>query len=154
MSKIVSYKNFSVFVTIILLVSCQTYESVSFKPEKVLSDLQKKRIQPMSQGTLSFSDAAKLMKQNNLRLKRLLQAYKGYQAVSELNTPMPNPELEFGPAFGTGLSEKSASSTQPFIGLGFSIPLGPRLRRSDELNHLNALKAYNACFPRLAYLPL
>lgn len=128
---------------ILLLSSCQSYKPMVLNPEEVLSDLENQRTTPIGGENFSFVDAAQLMSENNLELKRIKQTYKSFKSVSDIKTPWPNPELEFGPAHGDNLSEKTASATQPFVGVGFTIPLGPRLRRNDELNQLKTLKAYN-----------
>ena len=130
MKKIVTYKAFFAFAIILLLASCQSYKAMLLEPEKILEDLKKERESHVPQKHLSFSDAAKLMKQNNLKLKRLLQSYKGYQKVAELKTPLSNPRLGFAPEFNISLSD-FASQRKSFVSLGFSIPLGPRLRRSN-----------------------
>ena len=116
---------------------------MAFEPKEILSELKESRKLSSSGKTFKFSDAEKLMSERNRILKHLKLEYEKLQKISEIKTPLPNPTLEVGPAFGSRLGETSASSTQPFVGLGFSIPLGPRLARNDDLNKAKAFQAYN-----------
>lgn len=131
------------FSIILLFVSCQSYTPMAFEPKEILSELKESRKLSSSGKTFKFSDAEKLMSERNRILKHLKLEYEKLQKISEIKTPLPNPTLEVGPAFGSRLGETSASSTQPFVGLGFSIPLGPRLARNDDLNKAKAFQAYN-----------
>ncbi|NQZ56853.1 MAG: TolC family protein [Lentisphaeraceae bacterium] len=124
------------------LVSCQTYNKQELQPVTILQELEVLRSQQLK-ATFNFADAAELMNNNSLKLKALKAQYEGSKTVAALKTPWANPELEAGPAFGSNLGDTSASATQGFVSLGFSIPLGPRLIRNDELNKAKELLSYN-----------
>lgn len=125
-----------------LFQSCQSYKPLDLNPETILKEVEGSRKPGLSK-SLSFSQAVRLMSERNHSLKMLQLEYKKHQKIADLKTPLLNPVLEFGPALGSRLSDTTASSTQPFAGIGFSIPLGPRLARQDDVNKSLAVKAYN-----------
>ncbi|WDE95917.1 TolC family protein [Lentisphaera profundi] len=125
------------------LISCQSYQPVELKPQDILSEIESQRNKKIDLETFTFAQAASAMDTNNLRLQQIRQQYKGLQEVANLKTPLANPTITAGPAKGSRLEDTTSSSTQAFIGIAFNIPLGPRLRRNDELNELIALRAYN-----------
>ncbi|MCM8531874.1 MAG: TolC family protein [Lentisphaeraceae bacterium] len=135
-------KALSGILSFIFLVSCQTYQPLELDSKKILEEINNFRnIETMQ--TTSFNDLAMLMSERNNTLKLLKGEYKKHRKVAELSTPWHNPEIEFGPAFGSRLEDTAASSTQPFIGIGFTIPLGSKLLRNDELNKAKEILAYN-----------
>lgn len=127
---------------LLLLQSCQSYQQLELDPDQILKEIEESRKIPL-QKSLSFDQAAILMSERNHSLKVLQLEYNKHHKVADLKTPLPNPTLEFGPAFGSRLENATASGTQPFIGIGFSIPLGPRLARQDDVNKSLAVMAYN-----------
>lgn len=128
---------------VLILVSCQSFKKLPIDKTKILKDVEEHRKYNGPVEGLSFNDAQKLMSMNNLELKELRQEYEKLKSIAEIKTPLPNPSIELGYALGTSLDEKSAGKSQPFIGLGFTIPLGPRLARNDDLNEALMLRAYN-----------
>ncbi|MCM8542095.1 MAG: TolC family protein [Lentisphaeraceae bacterium] len=131
------------FLVLILFASCQSYKPMVLEPNNIIKELEKSRKLSSSNQAFNFSDAERLMSERNRHLKKLKLEYEKLQKIANIKTPFPNPSLELGPAFGSNLGQTAASSTQPFIGLGFTIPLGPRLARSDDLNKAKELQAYN-----------
>ena len=128
----------------VLLSSCQTYQPLDFEPEKLFEEVNRGRARPLSEAkTLQFSDAAATMDENNLSLAVVKKEYEGAMKVADIKTPWPNPSIGFGPAFGTNLEDSASSAVQPFVALGVSIPLGPRLIRNNELNEITAIQAFN-----------
>ena len=135
-------KTFPLVTSVLLLASCQTYERIEFSPEPILAQLEDQRKVDLPE-SFSFIQAAELMDKNNLAIKQLRQEYLALQKIADIKTPWPNPTLTAGPAFSSDSGLSDAGSAFPFIGIGFSIPLGPRLRRNDDLNTLKALAALN-----------
>jgi len=124
---------------LLLFTSCQTYKSLDFSPQQLLTEVETKRSKAhfeKDQVKLSFLSAAKIMSENNFQLKEIQQSYQGFKQASDLKTPLPNPQLGFGPALGSNLSGSTANKLQPFVSLGFIIPLGKRLKRQNQLNDL------------------
>jgi len=129
---------------IMLATSCQTYQPLVLQPETLYDEVSTSRSRSVTdRERLSFAEAATVMERNNTTLASLKMAYEGQQRVAQIKTPLPNPSLAFGPSIGTNLEGGVSSAVQPFVGLGFSIPLGPRLIRTDELNEILAIQAYN-----------
>lgn len=129
-------------VAMILFQSCQSYKQLDLDPENILKEVEGSR-KVSVQTSLTFDQVTQLMSERNHSLKVLKLEYQKHQKVADLKTPLPNPVLEFGPAFGSRIDESTAGKTQPFIGLGFTIPLGPRLARQDDVNKSLAVQAYN-----------
>lgn len=135
---------FLIMMTIFIsLVSCKTYEEIPLDKNKILKDVEKQRVYKGPQEGLSYLNAQEIMSENNPDLKMLKQEYEKFKAIAAIKTPFPNPSLEIGQGIGTSLEDKTASSIQPFIGFGFTIPLGPRLARNDDLNEAYQLRSYN-----------
>ena len=130
-------------MTTLLFVSCQSYKPLALEPKNILKELEEDRKLSQVKYELSILSAEQLMSQRNRKLKQLHLEYIKLQQIAEIKTPLPNPTLEFGPSIGSRLGETEASSTQPFVGLGFTIPLGPRLARNDDLNKAKEVQAYN-----------
>ncbi|MCM8538363.1 MAG: TolC family protein [Lentisphaeraceae bacterium] len=135
-------KALSGILSFIFLVSCQTYQPLELDSKKILKEVTSFRNVENIQ-TTSFADLAMLMSERNNNLKLLRNEYKKHKSIAELATPWPNPEITIGPAFGSQLGKTSASSTQPFLGFGFSIPLGSRLLRQDDINNAREIQAHN-----------
>jgi len=128
---------------LLMLASCQTYKKVDFSPQVFLNEVEDERSKSqLKKGqSLSFLEAAEIMSNNNFQIKEIRQHYQGLKNKSDLKTPLPNPQLGIGPAIGSNLSGTTASRVQPFVSLGFTIPLGKRLKRQNELNELQSLQA-------------
>ncbi len=128
----------------VLLSSCQTYQPLDFEPDKLFEDVNFDRARSLGESNiLQFSDAAAAMDENNPSLAVVKKEHEGARKVADIKTPWPNPSIEFGPTFGTNLEDSASSAAQPFVALGVSIPLGPRLIRNNELNEITAIQAYN-----------
>ena len=125
-----------------LLFACQSYKALDLKPIEIIKEVEESR-EFSSNKTFNFDMAAKLMSEKNRSLKVLRLKYEKFKSIAAVKTPLPNPSVEFGPSFGSNLAEKTASSAQPFVSIGFSIPLGPRLARNDDVNQARELEAYN-----------
>ena len=132
-----------ILLSAFFLVSCQSFKELPLDKTKILKDVEEQRKYNENSDGLSFIEAQKLMSINNLELKELRKEYEKFKSIAEIKTPFPNPSVEFGHAAGTSIDEKSAGKVQPFIGFGFTIPLGPRLARNDDLNEALMLRAYN-----------
>lgn len=132
-----------VLLSTLIFVSCQSYKELPFDKDQILKDVEKQRVYKGPQEGLSYLNAQEIMSSNNFELKSLKQKYEKLKSVTDIKTPLPNPSIELGQAIGSSIDEKSASKVQPFIGLGFKIPLGPRLARNDDLNEILKLSSYN-----------
>ena len=132
-----------VMVSLVSLVSCQSYKEIPLDKIQILKDVEEQRLYKGSKDGLSFKEAQSLMSIHNTELQVLKGEYKKLKSIAEIKTPYPNPSLEIGQGIGSSIEEKSASSVQPFVGLGFTIPLGPRLARNDDLKDARKLQAYN-----------
>jgi len=84
-------------------------------------------------GELSLGKAADWLRTRGPRVKEAIAAYRTALAKAGVPTPWPNPGLSIGPEFGWG-SDVAVNKVVPFASLGFTIPLGGRLGRQDDVN--------------------
>ena len=120
------------------LVSCVSYREQPLIQKEIFEELSKSQNEfiKTNKTDLSFAQAEALMSKNNLEVAELKSLYDQSEALAKISTPLPNPELNAGPEFGSNLGDTSASSTQPFISLAFTIPLNGRLGIEDDLNQI------------------
>lgn len=123
-----------------LATGCRTYQPLSMDERGLLEDVRQARQAQLGPAgsRLSLHQAASWMSQRHPQLLELRAEYAKYQAVADRSTPLPNPTLGGGPVIGRNLTDTVADQIQPFVQLGFAIPLGPRLGRSDNLNQARA----------------
>ncbi len=126
---------------VVATTGCQSYHPLPFNPKTILKELKEARNKIPAGEVLTFNEAAKLMSSGNLELKEIKAEYATLKAVAAISTPLSNPEIEFGPTIGHRMGNMPRSTTQPFVSLGFAIPLGPRLSREDDLNVVRAQAA-------------
>jgi outer membrane protein, heavy metal efflux system len=91
-------------------------------------------------GELSLAQAASWLRTRGPRVREILATWRTAYAVAQVGTPLPNPEVELGPLFGSGPGI-DVNKVVPLASLSFSIPLSGRLGRQDELNQAIADRA-------------
>ena len=117
---------------------CRTYQKLELSHDIVLANV--KMIYQKQNHTLNgidnpkFAVFAQMMSDNNPELQILKAEYKGAEDRAAMSTPFPNPSLEIGQAKGYNLEDAVANKVQPFVGVGFTIPLGGRLGKEDDLH--------------------
>lgn len=139
------------------LCSCVKYEKKPLIPMEIFKEIEAIRNSPneKSKENLTFLKSAEIMSLQNPQLKTLMAEYEVYRNIAAIHTPLPNPSLEFGPNFSTPLSNIS-KSVVPFVAIGFTIPLGGKLKKNDDLNQAKALRSLveNQIQHRKLYLQL
>lgn len=122
------------------LSSCTSYEPKALEPAKIVADVDSVRRAPS--GANSESDgpnftlalASQWMREHGPSVKEAVAAYETALARAQIATPLPNPGIQAGPQWGFGSDVGPINTVTPFGSIGFSIPLGGRLARQDELN--------------------
>jgi len=123
---------------IVALGGCRTYQPMEISHSVALDNVA--AIYQSQNETLSgitepgFMDLATIMSNNNPELQVMKEEYRGADEIASMMTPWPNPSLEVGQSRGYNLEDTVKSKTQPFISLGFTIPLGGRIGKEDDLN--------------------
>ena len=120
------------------LVGCRTYQPLELSYDSSLDSVQesnRKQSEKFSQiKALDFASLAYLMGGNSSELTVLRNEYKIAKETSELETPWPNPSVSVGLKKGFDLGDVSEKTTQPFVGLGFTVPIGGKLQAADDYN--------------------
>jgi outer membrane protein, heavy metal efflux system len=121
---------------------CTTYEEKPLRPDEVMDHVRRARMLEEApagspQGTLTFARAAQLLREHGPSLAQARAEYKSALALAGVDTPLSNPGIEIGPAFGFG-PDVLTRHVQPYGSLSFAIPLSARLSRQDDVNRLAA----------------
>lgn len=140
---------------VLLLTGCQSYAPKPLEPDALLAMVERARRSPdeaaspdgkddgavrPSAPPFTFARAAELMDRHGPALKEARAEYETALALARVKTPFPNPTLEAGPQLGFG-PDAQQYRLQPFGSLGFTIPLGRKLQKQDDVNRLNAALA-------------
>lgn len=130
------------------LTGCQKYRADPLEPAEIFRTLETQRQPPAAAGTaddpndanqpakktFTLQCAADTLRASGPEVQETLAEYRTALALAKINTPLPNPGLEIGPQFGFGPDLGPVNEVTPFGSIGFTIPLGKRLRRQTELN--------------------
>ncbi|MEK7466801.1 MAG: TolC family protein [Planctomycetota bacterium] len=139
---------------------CTSYEEKPLRVDDVMEHVRRARLLeespgPDPRGTLTFARAALLLREHGPALAEARAEYLTALALAGVDTPLSNPGIEIGPAFGFG-PEVLTRHVQPYGSLSFAIPLSARLSRQDDVNRLAAevARVELAVRHREAYLAL
>lgn len=127
----------------IVFTSCVTYKEKPLEPHMLFEEVEES-LQFSSENEReapSFFAAAEIMSQHNPELKEIQLEYEALQNVANIKTPWSNPRLEVGPDIGSNLAKNLGNKVQPFVALGFAIPLAGKLKNEDELNKVKAKRS-------------
>lgn len=129
---------------VLFTVGCVTYQKKPLVPKEILRDVEQSRrkVIESESKSLSFVKAAELMSENSPELDEIRAEYEKVQNVANFKTPWPNPSIEVGPDLGSNLGAGAANKTQPFLGVGFTIPIGGKMKKNDDLNKALALRSF------------
>jgi outer membrane protein TolC len=128
----------------IAFAGCASYQAKPLTPEEIIREVEDSRQQVLlaPDEQLTFGKTAAWMSDHSPLLKQLKTEYETLAAVADIATPWSNPSIEIGPDYGSSLPAGASHKIQPFISLGFSIPIGDRLARRDDLNQAYANGAF------------
>jgi outer membrane protein TolC len=118
------------------------YEKKNLVPIEIFKEIEAIRIKPKENNneSLTFLKSSEIMSLQNPQLKALKAEYAIYQKIADIQTPLPNPNLELGPNLSSPFGNIS-KSVVPFVALGFTIPLGGKLKKNDSVNKAKALRS-------------
>lgn len=138
------YRHLVVFSLLLFCIfSCVKYKKVPLVPSEVLQELEtiRKQSDNFKDDQIAFDQIANIMSENSLQLKLIRTKYDSINKVAKIKTPWFNPSLEFGPDFGTSLESHVSNKVVPYVGLGFTVPLGRKLKKNNDLNTAKAWRA-------------
>ena len=129
-----------VAVASVVITGCQTYRPKPLADKNIIDNVltERNRIPATPNVPLTIEEAAAWMDEFNPELRQIRTRYAQLSALAELKTPIPNPTLGAGLARAFRLSPAEASRTQPFVELGFTVPLGNKRVIEDDLRTANA----------------
>ena len=141
---------FFYFCLVLCWTGCVSYQAQPLDPLQILEEVERSRnllhtdlFEPEGQYESGMSDSfpfgfpevAKLMSQYSPALLKARAEFNQAWSVAQIETPLPNPEIAFGPLYGTRIDpEGSSYRVQHMVEFGFSIPLSARLEFQDDLN--------------------
>lgn len=132
---------------ILMPTGCQQYQSRPLIPAQVMDFVTEERqaLDAMHDQSdpreFTFPRAAELVSRCSPALKETRAEYATALALAKVPTPRANPTLDLGPQVGFGPDIGKASPLAPLASLSFSIPLGGKRKRQDELNQVTAALA-------------
>ena len=121
------------------LTSCVAYEPRPLNPEMLIFEVNAARqVKPTNSGkALTFAQTVATMRESGPDIREAEAAYKTASARASKDTPLPNPNIKFGPTFEIG-SDVQGRALGGIAGVGITVPLGGRLAAMDDLNQLRA----------------
>jgi cobalt-zinc-cadmium efflux system outer membrane protein len=136
------------FITIILLAGCRTYEPSPLNPRELFEEVDQARhlletgAKQEDGEPFTFRRAAALMNVHSPALREVVAEYETVLAPAEISTPWPNPTLELGPKTATGLDDGNKTIGLGVVTLGFAIPISGRLGKENDFNRKSAYLAF------------
>lgn len=132
---------------------CQRYQPRDLLPLDIINEVDRARRtvnEPADETSgpsltnqpFTFSRAVALMEARSPALQEVRAEYQTALALAKVKTPLPNPAFEVGPRYGFGADVAATHRLQPFGSLGFTLPIGGRLKRQDEVNKLRAALSF------------
>jgi outer membrane protein, heavy metal efflux system len=146
--KFLLYRIFIFSFVLLFFQGCYFHDSLVLNPDEIIMEVSHNRrhlaTQPVDENLFTLQDAALWMSKKNPKLSFLRTAYRGSSKVADTWAPLPNPRVESGVAVGFNLDkDQDERAVMPFVALGFTIPLGPRLSRKNTLNDVMKDHAFN-----------
>jgi outer membrane protein TolC len=133
-----------------IIAGCESYQARPLVPSEIIARVESERhvlLQTEAQAPaeagkheevpLSFTRAIELLRTHSPTVEEVQAEYQTALALAKVSTPLPNPSFDAGPRFGFG-PVVTRRFVEPFGSISFTIPLGKRLKRQDELNRLQA----------------
>ena len=128
-------------------VGCQQYQAKPLVPRDILVNLELGRMAVSSANIgdeLTFDKALTMMGKHHYELKLLKANYEALLKAADVETPWPNPSIEFGFDDGTNTPSGTSAKVSPVFGFNFTVPLGGKLALQDDIRQLNAKQALMA----------
>ena len=128
----------------LLLQACTSFTPKPLDPAETIANVNDVRRAPdgaerdTGKPAFTLALAAQWMREHGPTVKETIAAYETALARAQIATPLPNPGIEGGLQWGFGSDVERVNQVTPLGSIGFSIPLGPRLSRQDELNQAQA----------------
>jgi cobalt-zinc-cadmium efflux system outer membrane protein len=153
------WKNLIFLIPGLLIFGCRTYAPEPLDPHRIFERTERARqlleedaasesadplvaafdkFSHVSEEPFTLRRAATLMSLHSPALRKIVAEYETAAARAGIETPWPNPSIEAGPKVGSNMDGDTSRRVQPFVSMGFTIPLSGRLAQEDTLNQRTA----------------
>lgn len=134
-------KKYLFFIVVISLLAfgCQKYSAKPIDRQMMVKEAETAReLLIMPDQVFTFDELLEVVSQNNADLQLVKSQYLQQEKYAKTKTPLTNPNLGFGISKGLSIAGATQSLTQPFVSLGFTIPLWGKRKLARELEFLEA----------------
>lgn len=126
----------------LLILGCQKYRAKPIDSQKIVSDAdlsinQAKQMIPPDE-PITFKMLLDAVSQNNVDLQLIKTQYLQQVKYAKTKAPIANPQIGLGLKKGFNVSDVTQNLTQPFVTLGFTIPLWGKRKLAQELEFKEA----------------
>lgn len=128
-------------VALLLCAACVSYEPKPLHGAAIVEDVARQRASTNPAGEaepVDLATATDWLREHGPTVRETVAAFRTAKARADVETPWPDPSLEFGPQAAWGPEVDSSRRVTPFVALAIPIPLGDRLNATDDLNRAQA----------------
>lgn len=119
---------------------CQKYSAKPIEKKKIIEEAELADDAMLNRLSLTpFSALLEVASRNNPDLQLLKLQYQNQEKYAKTKNPLLNPTIGLGVNKGFGIEGATQSLTQPFITLGFTVPLWGKRKLIKELEFLEAI---------------
>ena len=131
-----------IIVSLLLVLGCQKYKAKPIDRKKVISDAdlqlnQLEHLVPLDQ-PVTFKMLLEAVSQNNTDLQLIKAQYLLQEKYAKIKAPLANPQIGVGLKKGFSVVDVTKNLTQPFVTLGFTIPLWGKRKLAQDLEFKEA----------------
>lgn len=119
----------------ILFSSCQKYQKSPLPAVKDVIAIEQERALDRR---FDFFAILEYTSEYSPDLRLIKQQYRNSVAYAKLKAPLFNPDISMGLSKGVSLASATTKSVQPFISLGYRVPLWGKRKLTQELEMLEA----------------
>jgi cobalt-zinc-cadmium efflux system outer membrane protein len=146
-----------IFLISLFAFGCQKYAAKPIDRQKMVEEADAHRKVVLSpEQPFTFNSLLEVVSLNNPDLQLLKLQYQQQEKYAKTKTPLANPNLGIGVSKGFNIEGATKSVTQPFISLGFTVPLWGKRKLVRELEFLevSATQQEQVILHRNIYLEL
>jgi cobalt-zinc-cadmium efflux system outer membrane protein len=122
-------------LTVLGAASCVGYEPAPFDPREVVDAIARGRAVGTPEEGVDLATATAWLAEHGPAIRDAIAAFRTADALAAVPTPLPNPQIQFGPtvAFGAAVTNE-VRPVAAFSNLAIQIPISDRRNAQNELN--------------------